>query len=366
MIVRLAELAREKSWLSTRVTAADGHDALAARDALFDAWRGLGLGEVEGEATSFTLGRGELEVLTCGKHARERSTVPRVLASRVRVAVGPPQDVTTPGATTVAEVVRQLATPASGILKTMVCDVDGRTVVAVVAGDRRLHLGKLATALHARGAKLASVAVVERLTGAPLGWAGPVGLRATVVLDAGVVPGAPYVSGANRPEVHIKDVVPGRDFDIDHHVDIAWAEPGDACPACGAPLALEKRRVVGRVRGPTLERAGEPWLVTAELDALALPTELRLTWPPGHAPADVHVVALNREASDAALAVLSGRVLVDDRTIKPSDKLAFAEMLGIPTIVVAAARSLDEGFGVRRGDERLTLSLAELSGSTVS
>jgi prolyl-tRNA synthetase len=85
--------------------------------------------------------------------------------------------VSTPGAHTVEEVCEFLGVPAEALIKTIVCVADGKPVAALVRGDRELNLPKFARVAHAKQVELADPATVIRVTGAPVGFAGPVGRR---------------------------------------------------------------------------------------------------------------------------------------------------------------------------------------------
>ena len=140
--------------------------------------------------------------------------------------------VSTPGKHTIAEVSAFLKVPPTALVKTLVYLADGRPVVVLVRGDREVNEIKLKKALGAGEIVLASDAAVKEVTGAPVGFAGPVGLKAPVYVDDEVAAMADFVTGANQADAHLTGVNVGRDFAPAATGDYRQAAPGDACPRC--------------------------------------------------------------------------------------------------------------------------------------
>ncbi len=78
---------------------------------------------------------------------------------------------------------------------------------------------------------LANDKVVEGATGAPVGFAGPVGLRIPIYCDLEVCALASFVCGANAADAHYKNVVSKRDFAPTLCGDFRDAAVGDLVPA---------------------------------------------------------------------------------------------------------------------------------------
>lgn len=90
--------------------------------------------------------------------------------------------------------------PAS-VLKTLVADVDGRLVVAVVPVSTRLDLKALAAAVGGKRAAMADPAAAERSSGYVVGGISPLGQRTrlpTVVDASAAAWERVYVSGGKR------------------------------------------------------------------------------------------------------------------------------------------------------------------------
>ncbi len=283
-----------------------------------------------------------------------------------------PEEVDTPDTPTIETLAAHLGVPASATLKNLLVKVDGEITAVGVPGDREVDLGKL-------GEHLAP-AVVELVTAEDFadrpdlvrGYVGPQGLeKVRYLADPRVAPGTAWVTGANKPDTHARNVVCGRDFEVDRYLDVVVVEPGDPCPSCGAGLRLDRAIEIGHIFQlgrkyadafglDVLGREGKPVRVTMgsygigvsrAVAALAEQTadERGLCWPAAVAPADVHVVAAGKavplalaEEAAAALAGSGLRVLLDDRPgLSPGVKLTDAELIGVPWILVAGRRSAD-------------------------
>ena len=115
---------------------------------------------------------------------------------------------------------------------------DGEPVVALLRGDRELNELKLRNAVAAREVSLADEETILRVTGAPVGFAGPVGIKCPKVIADFEIPAIMCgVSGANEKDVHYKDLCYGRDFGPFELADLRNAVEGDLCPAAQTLVA---------------------------------------------------------------------------------------------------------------------------------
>ncbi|MEV7593724.1 proline--tRNA ligase [Streptomyces sp. NPDC089922] len=283
------------------------------------------------------------------------------------------QEVDTPDTPTIETLAAHLGVPASATLKNLLVKVDGEIVAVGVPGDREVDLGKLGEHLAPAVVELVTA---EDFTGRPdlvRGYVGPQGLeKVRYLADPRVAPGTSWVTGANKPDTHARNVVCGRDFEVDRYLDVVVVEPGDPCPSCGTGLRLDRAIEIGHIFQlgrkyadafglDVLGREGKPVRVTMgsygigvsrAVAALAEQTadERGLCWPAAVAPADVHVVAAGKavplalaEQAAEALAGSGLRVLLDDRPgLSPGVKLTDAELIGVPWILVAGRRSAEE------------------------
>ena len=73
---------------------------------------------------------------------------------------------------------------------------------------------------------------VEEVTSAPVGFAGPVGLRIPIYCDHEVCGLGSFICGANAADLHLANVVSQRDFAPTECGDFRAVAAGDACPRC--------------------------------------------------------------------------------------------------------------------------------------
>ena len=145
--------------------------------------------------------------------------------SSSRRALDAPEPVETPGMTTIAAVAAHVGAPAGALLKAFPIIVDGRgLVLLMLRGDHRVNDIKLRNALGAEFRPAHPDEFAQPI--GPPGFIGPVGAQAPILLDEGVDAAGGYITGANRPDEHLRGVEPGRDFPFER-IDARRVEPGD-------------------------------------------------------------------------------------------------------------------------------------------
>ena len=156
-----------------------------------------------------------------------------------------PREVETPGASTVDAVCEALGVPPGAIIKAFPVIVEGRgPVLVVIRGDHRLNEIKLQNTLGAPF-RPAEAEQVRSEFGAEPGFIGPLGSPVEVLADEALRGLSGLVAGANKPDVHVTGVEPGRDFEPTW-VDVRRVEEGDLCPA-GSPIRIEPAIEVGNI-----------------------------------------------------------------------------------------------------------------------
>ncbi len=127
------------------------------------------------------------------------------------------EDIHTPNAGSIEAVCAFLKSKPQDMIKTLIFSVDKDVVVALVRGDHDLNPEKLTQVLGGKHNELAAPAVIEQVTGAKVGFAGPAGLAgkaSKMIIDHAVAAMAISITGANKTDYHTKNVVPGRDFPL--------------------------------------------------------------------------------------------------------------------------------------------------------
>ncbi len=297
-----------------------------------------------------------------------------------------PEEVATPGLTTVADVTTKLGVSSGTLLKAYPVMVEDKGLTLVmVRGDHRVNDIKLTNALGASFRPAQEDEFAQRI--GPGGYIGPVGADAPILLDDAVAPGA-YITGANRDGFHLRGVEPGRDFPF-KRADVRTVEAGDTVN--GHPIRIEPAIEIGNIfklgtryseplGARYLDEAGVShpiWMGSygigpARIAAAAVEQfadENGISWPQSIAPFDVHLVGLGKPGTEEhALAErLYGElqeagfdVIYDDRDAGPGEKFADAELLGVPLRLTIGRRTIAAGeieVQVRRGRESRSLPL---------
>jgi prolyl-tRNA synthetase len=279
-----------------------------------------------------------------------------------------PEEVETPGVTTIEGLAEFLGIDATATSKAMpVTTEDGRVVLALVRGDDRLSESKLLSALKIASRPSTDEEIREAF-GASGGSLGPVGFGGEVVADLTLREGQ-FVAGANRDGYHLRGVQAGRDFEP-RFADLREPVEGDRCPECGGTLTFQIAIEVGHVfnfgdkysaglEATFLDEDGKEkpllggsyGIGPGRVMAAAVEQhgdESGLVWPAAISPYDAHVIALPGGEVIAARAaeVLSaaGRsVLLDDRDARAGEKFADADLIGIPLRITAGKKSVEDG-----------------------
>lgn len=264
--------------------------------------------------------------------------------------------------------------------KTMLFTIDDDAVVAVaVRGDYDVNEDKVRAVLGCKRLSLADAATVERVTGASVGYAGPLNLppQVRVLWDESCQGRRNFECGANRTNYHSINVNFGRDLpDPAEFHDLKVAKEGDLDPQSGQPYEVFKACEVGNVFTLFTKFSGAFGFTFTDATAKEQPVYMGcygigttrvmgviaevcnddggLVWPEAVAPARVHIVALAKSPEDESYQTAdrlyreiqaSGvDCLFDDRIEQSAgSRLADADLIGVPTRILVSPRSLKEG-----------------------
>ncbi|WP_199615191.1 proline--tRNA ligase [Paenibacillus alkalitolerans] len=298
----------------------------------------------------------------------------------------------TPNIKTINELVGFTGVDAKHIVKTLIYMSDGNPVAVLVRGDREVNEIKLKNALGAEQLELADTATTEQVIGAPVGFAGPVGLSVPILADKEVTAIGAVIAGANKKDHHLKNVVPGRDFQADAAHDIRNAAQGDPCPQCSGTLQFHRGIEIGHVFKLGTKYSGK--LGAAVLDdsghnrsmimgcygigisriLSAIVEQNRdpdgIVWTASIAPFHVHMIVVavadngQMQLAEDMYVRLKQRgveVLLDDREERPGVKFKDADLIGIPVRITIGKRA-GEGmveYKERRSGEQTVISVEE-------
>ncbi len=143
------------------------------------------------------------------------------------------KEIHTPGAKTIEEVTAFLKAKPEQMIKTLIYETESGPVAGLVRGDHALNEAKLKKVLGVEDLKLASEKVIKKVTRAPLGFAGPIGLKGVRIVADTAVPLIEHgITGANKKDYHVVNVSYGRDYKAELVGDIRYALHSDVCPRC--------------------------------------------------------------------------------------------------------------------------------------
>ncbi len=286
-----------------------------------------------------------------------------------------PEVFETPHLRTIEEISHRFKIPAAQLVKTLIYMADEKPVAAVVPGDSEVNEPKLRRLIGATALRLAAAAEIQAATGAPVGFAGPVGLAIPIYCDWDIQGMADFAAGANVKDQHMKYVNLGRDFKAAAIGDIRFVKPGDKARDGSGELRLVTTMEIGHVF-----KLGTRY--TAQLDAFYLDEkgernaiimgcygigvnrilaaaieehhdDKGILWPEAIAPFQVELITVNeaseevRAAAHKIHAELTSRgieVLYDDRDERPGVKFNDADLIGIPLQITVGERGLKEGL----------------------
>jgi prolyl-tRNA synthetase len=283
-------------------------------------------------------------------------------------ALGAPEEVATPGVTTIESLAALLEVDEAATSKAMPhTKADGTVILALVRGDDRLEEAKLLAAVGA-DVRPSTEDEIRAAFGADPGSLGPVGFEGEVIADEALRDGQ-FVAGANRTGWHLKGVEQGRDFAA-RFADLRVPKEGDRCPQCGGALRFQTAIEVGHIFKLGTKYSEPLGAKVLDEDGVERPLvmgsygigpgrimtaaieqhhdENGIIWPRELAPYDAHVVVLpGAEAVGAqaaeALSAAGHDVLLDDRDARAGEKFADADLIGCPIRITAGKKSLEDG-----------------------
>ncbi|MBW1680758.1 MAG: proline--tRNA ligase [Deltaproteobacteria bacterium] len=287
----------------------------------------------------------------------------------------PLEEVETPDVKSVEEVTAFLSIPPETLVKTLIYRTDKEIVAALVRGDHELNEVKLKNALGAQTVELADSRLVEETTGAPMGFAGPMGLKVRILADRAVRGMRNFVTGGNRKDLHLKNVNLGRDFDVERFEDLRVVAPGDVCPRCGGPIRFGRGIEVGHIfklgtkysealRALFLDRNGKEKPIVMGCYGIGVGRtvaaaieqnhdEKGIIFPIPIAPFEATILPLQMndarvmEAAETLYGGLMERgvdVLIDDRDERAGVKFNDADLTGIPLRVTVGRKGIEKGI----------------------
>ncbi len=276
----------------------------------------------------------------------------------------------TPNIRTIDDLINLFNCDATLFVKTIIYKADDKIVAVMVRGDREVNETKLKNHLGCLELEMADPNTVVDVTGAAVGFAGPVGIKCDVLMDLEIEKMKNFIVGANETDYHYKNVQPGRDFTPTAVLDLRNVVTGDKCPKCGGTIKTAQGIEVGHIFKlgtkyadslgcKVLDETGKEKTVimgcygigvnrciAAVVEQMA--DDNGIVWPVEIAPYKVIVVPVNvdnneqMELAEKIYSELLAKgidVIIDDRNERPGVKFKDADLIGIPVRITVGKRA---------------------------
>lgn len=303
----------------------------------------------------------------------------------------------TPEMKAIVDVAAFLGLSSDKTIKALIyCSDKDEFVMALLRGDHELNEIKLKNSLGWNEIRMATEEEVQRVTGSPTGFLGPVGLKEKIdiLADLTVQGMANFVIGANEKDMHFTNANVVRDFSVDRFVDLRNVEAGDACPRCETgKLEIWRGIEVGHVfklgtkyskalKASYLDADGKDQIIFMGCYGIGIGRTVAAAIEQNHdengiifplpiAPFHCSVVAVNTK--DSAVMAASEEIylklgqygieaLFDDRDERPGIKFKDNDLIGIPLRIVVGSKGLAEGkveVKIRATGDVLSLPIEE-------
>jgi prolyl-tRNA synthetase len=282
----------------------------------------------------------------------------------------------TPGRRTVEEVTSFLSIPPQRLIKTMIYLTERGPTAVLVRGDQEINETKLSKVLDCQELVLADALKVQELTGAPVGFAGAVGLSLPLWADQTLKGLKNFVMGANEADAHWVNLNWEIDVKLPQWVDIRLVSPGEPCPRCQAALKSFRGIEVGHVfklgdkysrsmKATYLDEQGREQFLIMGCYGIGVGRTVAaaieqnhdkdgIIWPMALTPFQVLITPVEwnqgTETQQTAWTLYEAlepqgiEVLLDDREERPGIKFKDADLIGIPLRITIGPKGLAEGI----------------------
>lgn len=294
----------------------------------------------------------------------------------------------TPNVGTIKDLEDNFNIKAEDTVKTLIYKADGKFVALMIRGDHEVNEEKVQKLLGAKEFEMASIEEDEEVTGAKVGFAGPIDLDVKIIVDNVVSKMRNFLVGANKTDYHYINVNL-KDFKYDMVADIRNVTENDVCPKCGAKLSFKKGIEVGNTFKLGTKYSEAMDLYFADEDNKLKPVvmgcygigiarilaavveqnhdENGMILPKNIAPYEVSIVIANVKDEEQVrlgnelydkLTSKGIEVLLDDRNERAGVKFKDMDLIGIPVRVVVGKKAND---GIVEYKERANDTVEELS-----
>lgn len=340
------------------------------------------------------VGEDEVVFCSCCNYAANMEKAPAIPQEQIKEEYLTLNKIETPEIRSIEELVRFFNTTEDKFAKTLIYKADGKTIAVMVRGDRAVNETKVVNAIGgAIDFNMADAETVKVVTSAEVGFAGPIGINADMLLvDEEVSKMYNFVVGANETGFHYENVNYGRDFK-GKVGDFRNVIEGDKCPKCGGSLTIARGVEVGHIfklgtkysqsMGATfIDENGEDKPLVMGCYGIGINRTMAaiieqhhddngITWPLAIAPYHVIVVPVVTKDEEQMriaenlyleLKKLGVEVLMDDRNERVGVKFKDSDLIGIP-MRITVGKKISEGkveFKLRTNSENEVISIEEV------
>lgn len=305
----------------------------------------------------------------------------------------------TPGIKTIEQLARFLKVPENNLAKILFLSCylssgEKQNIAVLLSGSDELNLYKIKKYLKLEQNPVFLTGVeIRELSGADPGSCGPVGLSVPIYMDQELKPVSSFITGANKDDYHVKNVIPDRDFKVAGTGDFRYAKIGDKGPD-NQPLRSCRGIEVGHIfyLGDKyskkmdvfyLDQKGKKQAVRMGCYGIGITRTIQavveqshdkegIMWPMAIAPFLVYICLL--DPHDQKTAELANNlyqalwekgvdVFLDDRDEKAGVKFKDADLFGFPLRVNVGMRDGAKGLMElveRRTGKREKISISEV------
>ena len=306
------------------------------------------------------------------------------------------QVIDTPNVGTIEDVSKFLNSSVQRFIKTIIYIADKKPIAVLVRGDFEINEIKLQSLIGCEELELASQEIVEEVTGAKVGFAGPINLRKQVKIyaDYSVINVVNGIVGANKTDAHIKNVNYNKDYKADVIADLRKVVHGDICPRCKKEKLQFSRGIeIGHIfklgtkysksmKATYLDASGKENFMVMGCYGIGVTRILAATieqsydengiiWPVAIAPFKVSIIPVDfkdektKEVAEKIYKQLKDLridVLLDDRDERVGIKFKDADLIGIPFRITISRKTLvdDVVEFKKRKDDRSLVKLIKI------
>jgi len=259
--------------------------------------------------------------------------------------------------------------------KTIIFKSDDEFVAVMIVGNYEINEVKLKNVLNSTELRLANAKEINELTGAEVGYAGPMNLSKNIrlIADLSCKGRRNFEGGANETNYHYLNINFGRDVSEPEYFDIRVVENGDVCEKCkNGKLKIEKAIELGHIfklgscyaekmNAKFKDKDGQEKTLLMGCYGIGITRVMAaaveqynddngIIWPKEIAPFKVHLLHLgdNDDVINATQKLYDDlldagvEVLYDDRNERPGRKLNDADLIGNNIRILVSNKTLAE------------------------